>query len=65
MWAVLQAATVQEDKGVPSGYADILEHGGHFALVGHLDLALAVSDLVGFGGDADPPLVDMSSFFTL
>ena len=57
LWAVLQAATVQEDEGVLSGYADILEHGGHLGLADHLDLALAVADLVGLGGDADLPLV--------
>ena len=57
LWAVLRAATVQEDEGVPSGYADILEHGGHLALVDHLDLALAVADVVGLGGVADLPLV--------
>ena len=62
LWAVLRAATVQEDEGAPSGYADILEHGGHLGLADQLDLALAVADLIGLGGDTDLPL---SSSFTL
>ena len=50
MCDVIWAATVQEDEGVPSEDAYIL-------LVDHLDLALAVTDLIGIGGDADLPLV--------
>ena len=50
MCAVLWAASVQEDEGVPLGYADMPEHGGHLGLLEHLDLEVTVADLVGLGG---------------
>ena len=53
--AVLQATVVQEDKVAISGDTDVLEHGGHLALVEHLDLHVAVADLVELISNGDHP----------